>query len=342
MAFVITLVAPDALAPQIVADVVGAVGATRTVRLGERAADIYPVAAAGSRAALRQSVADALGGHAVDAIVQPIAHRTKRLVVSDMDSTLVAQEGIDELAALCGAREAVSAITARAMAGELDFSASLRARVALLQGLSFQTVVRLAREAITLSPGAATLIATLRKHGVRTVLVSGGFEAFAAPLAQALGIDAAHANRLETADERLSGGLIGPLVDAEAKRTHLIAHAAQLGATVEAALAIGDGANDLAMLGEAGLGVAYRAKPKVAAAADAAIVHTDLTTVLYAMGIHPDDFAIVSDDTALAALRTPPVAPPDASAADVPGKTRDPSETAAEGLSPSDASVRYG
>ncbi|MEM7694121.1 MAG: phosphoserine phosphatase SerB [Pseudomonadota bacterium] len=282
---VVTLVAPEKLDPDVVAKVVEALEAPRAARLGSRATDIF--VAHDDAAAV---AAAALGGAAIDVIVQPVAGRQKRLLLSDMDSTLIAQECIDELAGVIGAKDEVSAITARAMRGEIDFAGALNARVALLKGTPAGAIDDLLGSVITLSPGAEVMTATLAARGVRTVLVSGGFMAFADAIAARLQMAAAFANRLEVADGVLTGRVVPPILGADAKRERLLAECAALGIAPGEAVALGDGANDLAMIKAAGLGIAYRAKPAVAAAADASIAHTDLTTVLFALGVHEDEF----------------------------------------------------
>ncbi len=287
MNLVVTLIAADALDPALVAPVVKALGAHHAERLSDRATDIY---CDGAPQPARATALACLGPVAVDVIAQPLESRQKRLLVSDMDSTLIGQECIDELAAVHDLKPRVSAITERAMRGELDFAAALTERVTLLAGIPEASISQLLDSVITASPGAATMIATLKAHGVRTVLVSGGFTQFAGPIAKRLGMDAAYANRLLMADGLLTGAVAQPILGADAKRERLLAECADLAITPDAAIALGDGANDLAMIGEAGLGLAYRAKPKVAAAADAEIRHADLTAVLYALGLRADAF----------------------------------------------------
>lgn len=287
MNLVVTLVASDALDPALVAPVVEALGADHAERLSDSATDIY---CEGVPQQARAIAREHLGAAAVDVIAQPVAGRQKRLLVSDMDSTLIAQECIDELAAVHDLKPRVAAITERAMRGELDFAAALTERVALLADIPEASIGGLLDSVITLSPGAATMVATLKAHGVRTVLVSGGFTQFATPIADRLGMDAAFANRLLIADGVLTGSVAQPILGADAKRERLISECAALGIKPDAAIALGDGANDLAMIGVSGLGLAYRAKPKVAAAADAEIRHADLTAVLYALGIRADAF----------------------------------------------------
>ncbi len=240
---------------------------------------------------LRRTAASALADDAVDIIAQPVEGRRKKLLISDMDSTLIGQECIDELAAVHDLKPRVSAITERAMRGELDFAASLTERVALLKDIPAASIERLLAETITASPGAATMVATLKAQGVRTVLVSGGFKQFAGPIAERLGIDAMYANELLVVDGLLTGRVAEPILGADAKRERLLAECEALGIGPEDAVALGDGANDLAMIGAAGLGLAYRAKPAVAAAADAEIAHADLTAVLYAFGFKAGEFA---------------------------------------------------
>ena len=221
----------------------------------------------------------------VDVVVQRQAGRAKRLLVADMDSTMITVECIDELADYAGIKPEIAAITERAMRGELDFEAALDARVALLRGLPVAAVARCLAERVRPSPGARVLVRTMRARGGRAVLVSGGFTAFAEPVARLIGFDEAVANRLGVAGEVLDGTVARPIVAAPTKEAALRARAAALGLSLDETLAIGDGANDLAMIGAAGLGVAYRAKPVVAAAADARIEHGELTALLYAQGI---------------------------------------------------------
>lgn len=222
----------------------------------------------------------------LDVIVQPVGPaRRKRLLVADMDSTMIAQECIDELADFAGLKAEIAAITERAMQGELDFEAALDARVAALKGLDARAIDRCLAERITLMPGARTLIGTMKALGARTLLISGGFTAFTQPVAARIGFHAQVANLLHIADGRLDGTVARPIVDSAVKRDTLIAERATLGLETADTLAVGDGANDIPMLAEAGLGIAYHAKPRAAAAADAAIRVGDLTTLLSAQGI---------------------------------------------------------
>ncbi|CAA9513739.1 MAG: Phosphoserine phosphatase [uncultured Sphingomonadaceae bacterium] len=239
------------------------------------------VAVAGDRAAARAVLEAALPR--VDAFVQPAEGRAKRLLVADMDSTMITVECIDELADYAGVGRDVAEITESAMRGELDFVAALRARVALLAGLPEAVLGQCLRERVRITPGARALVRTMRERaGARTCLVSGGFTAFAAPVAAEIGFEAHRANVLEIADGRLTGRVLPPVLGAEAKAEALAELAGEL--PREATLAVGDGANDVPMLQAAGFGVAYRAKPRAAEAADAAVRIGDLTALLWAQG----------------------------------------------------------
>ena len=222
---------------------------------------------------------------AVDFVVQPAAARDKKLLVADMDSTMIGQECIDELADYAGARTAVAAITEQAMRGQLDFAAALRERVAVLEGLDAEIIERCRTERVRANPGARTLVATMRARGAATLLVTGGFTAFAEPVAAELGFEHVRANRLAIAGGRLSGNVEGEIVDSGVKRAALVELRDKLGIDPAHTLAVGDGANDRAMIEEAGLGVALRAKPELAAVADARIDHNDLTALLWLQGI---------------------------------------------------------
>ena len=221
----------------------------------------------------------------IDIVVQPEPGREKQLLVADMDSTMITVECIDELADYAGLKPEIAAITEAAMRGELDFAAALDARVALLKGLDAGMIDRCLAERVRLMPGAVTLIRTMRARGARCVLVSGGFTRFADPVAREIGFDRAVANDLLIEDGRLTGAVARPIVGADTKLATLKAEAAALGIGLERTLAVGDGANDLPMIQAAGLGVAYRAKPIVAAAAAARVEHGDLTALLWAQGI---------------------------------------------------------
>jgi phosphoserine phosphatase len=254
----------------------------------ERAADVFPEGH-GPPATLSDRLRAALAPDRVDVIVQPVAGRRKKLLIADMDSTIIREECVDELAACKGLRAHVSAITERAMLGELDFAAALRERVALLEGLGRADVFAL-RDRLTPTPGAQALVATMCAHGAYAALVSGGFTPFTRAVAARLGFDEERANDLEFINDALSGRLVEPVHGPEAKRRALEEICAQRRLSPEAALAVGDGANDLGMIAAAGLGVAFRAGPKVAAAAAARIDHADLTALLYAQGYRTADF----------------------------------------------------
>ncbi len=221
-----------------------------------------------------------------DIVVQPAAApRQKRLMVADMDSTIIGQECIDELADYAGRKAEIAAITEAAMRGELDFESALDARVAALAGLEAKAIEQALAERIRLNPGARTLLATLKAHGCRTVLVSGGFTSFTETVAQRAGFDRQVANHLEIVDARLLGTVRKPIVDSATKRRVLLEEREALGLAADSTLAIGDGANDIPMLEEAGLGIAFHAKPRTAAAADAHLRLSDLSAILWAMGL---------------------------------------------------------
>ena len=229
------------------------------------------------------AVRDRLDDAPVDIAAQTTAGRHRKLLVADMESTIIGQEMLDELAEVAGIGPQVVAITARAMAGELDFTAALQERVGLLAGLPATTLDRVA-ERITLNPGARSLVQTMRANGATTALVSGGFTCFIERVRQACGFEEAHGNRLEVADGALTGTVAEPILGPDAKRETLLALAAREDLSPEAACAVGDGANDLAMIETAGLGVAYRAKPVLRIAARYRIDHGDLTALLYLQG----------------------------------------------------------
>jgi phosphoserine phosphatase len=230
------------------------------------------------------------GWEKVDTIVHIGGPREKRLLVADMDSTMIGQECIDELADYAGVKPQVAAITERAMQGELGFAAALRERVALLAGLDEHVIAQCLAERVRPNPGAATLIATMRARGAMTLLVSGGFTAFADPVAALLGFERVAANVLEIVAGRLTGNVVGRIVDGDYKARALIAARGALCLAADDTLAIGDGANDRAMVEAAGLGIAYRAKPALAAVADARLDHHPLDALLWALGIPTADW----------------------------------------------------
>jgi phosphoserine phosphatase len=232
-------------------------------------------------AAVARVALEALDG---DVVVQPMRGRAKRLLVADMDSTMITIECIDELADYAGIKAEIAAVTEAAMRGELDFGEALDARVALLKDLDAAAIDRCREERVRIMPGAIALIRTMKAHGARSVLVSGGFTVFAEPVAAEIGFDVAIANRLGILDGRLDGLVVRPIVDAATKLTTIEAERAALGLSVAETMAVGDGANDIPMIQAAGLGVAYHAKPKTAAAAAARIDRGDLTALLWAQG----------------------------------------------------------
>ena len=240
---------------------------------------------------LTEHVRAALAPAPVDVLLQPTSGRRKRLFLADMDSTMIGQECIDELADYVGVKPQVAAITERAMRGEIEFAAALRERVALLKGLPASVTDKVIAERIRLTPGARTLVATLRKNGVYTCLVTGGFTLFTERVAAMIGFHENRANTLVVdAGGRLTGEVMEPIFGREAKLATLIELRARLGIAPDATLVAGDGANDIAMIQAAGVGVAYRAKPNVVRAAAARVDHGDLTALLYAQGYRREEF----------------------------------------------------
>ncbi len=285
-ALIITLVAEGALSPGDVSaasDVVRGIGAEVVAQSWLEAGDAFDILARGDAPAVRAALEDALP--TVDVVVQSGASpRRKRLIVADMDSTMITCECIDELADYAGVKAEVAAVTEAAMRGELDFAGALKARVALLKGLPVATLADCLRDRVRLNPGARALVQTMAAHGARSLLVSGGFMDFAVPVAQQIGFARAIANRLDRNGDTLAGTVADPIVDAAAKRALLEAD----GTVLQAVVAVGDGANDIPMITAAmaggGLGIAYHAKPKAAAAAQAHVRHGDLTVLLRAQG----------------------------------------------------------
>jgi phosphoserine phosphatase len=227
----------------------------------------------------------------IDLCVQPSANRRKRLLIADMDSTMIQQECIDELADEAGVGAHVASITARAMNGELDFEAALRERVGLLAGLPEATIAQVIRDRITLMPGGPALLATMRANKAHAALVSGGFTAFTARIAETLGFHEHRANTLLIEDGQLTGQVADPILGKQAKLDALREITARLGLTPDDAIAVGDGANDLAMLAHAGAGVALHAKPSVAAQCSLRVNHGDLTALLFLQGYSREAFA---------------------------------------------------
>lgn len=217
--------------------------------------------------------------------------RRKKLLIADMDSTMITVECIDELADFVGLKDKVSHITEAAMRGELNFEAALRERVALLKGLNGNDLQTCFDERISLMSGAKSLVRTMRQNGAFTALVSGGFTFFTRRVADIIGFDDNRANRLEMENNQLTGKVIEPICGAATKREALLEYCTQQAINISDALAVGDGANDIPMINAAGLGVAYHAKPKTAAAAKAAVNYGDLTTLLFYQGYHEEEFA---------------------------------------------------
>jgi len=243
----------------------------------------------GDAPALEAALRARLGEAPIDVALQPVAGRRKALLVADMESTIVTREMLDELGALAGCGERIAAITARSMRGEVDFAQSLRERVALLTGQPAELLDR-AMPLLELTAGARTLIRTLRAHGVYTALVSGGFDCFTGPVRAACGFDEDRANRLRIEAGRLTGRVAEPILDREGKLRTLRELAAARGLSLAATAAVGDGANDIPMLAAAGLGVAFRGKAAVRAAARVRLDHADLTGLLYLQGYRATEF----------------------------------------------------
>jgi len=236
-----------------------------------------------------EAARELVAGKPIDVAQVALAHRRKRLLIADMDSTMIEQECIDELAAAVGIKAEVAAITARAMNGELDFAQALRTRVKLLKGLPRSRIEEIRREQITLAPGGRALVQTMKTHGAFTSLVSGGFTFFADYISKRIGFDEAMANILEFDGDVLTGTVADPILGKEAKLSRLLTLAAFHDIPLAATLAVGDGANDLEMIKAAGLGVALHAKPVVAAQAAVRIDHGDLTALLYLQGYDEDE-----------------------------------------------------
>jgi phosphoserine phosphatase len=276
-----TLIAAGRLDERLLEAALGRVAGARVAQWVEPGSAVDLAASAGAgelRAAFE-------GWEGVDIIPLGPGAREKRLLVADMDSTMIGQECIDELADYAGIKPHIAAITERAMQGELDFAAALRERVALLGGLEESAIARCLAERIRPNPGATTLVGTMRARGAMTLLVSGGFTAFAGPVAAVLGFERVEANVLEASEGRLSGRVSGRIVDAAHKARALAETRDALGLAATDTLAIGDGANDRTMIEAAGLGIAYRAKPALAAVADARLDHHGLDALLWAQGI---------------------------------------------------------
>ncbi len=268
-----------------------AAGASAVRWLAEGIACDLDLPETASSAEIADSLRASLGSEPVDVIVQPAAGRRKKILLADMDSTMIDQECIDELADEVGLKEHVAAITARSMNGEIAFEPALRERVALLKGLDVAVVDRIVANRLTLASGGRTLVQTMRRDGAHTALVSGGFDIFTSRVAAMLGFHENRANRLAEAGGFLAGEVIEPILGRAAKAEALLEISTRLGRTPADALAVGDGANDLDMLRLAGTGVALHAKPSVAAAAQIRIDHADLTALLYIQGYSIEEFS---------------------------------------------------
>ena len=284
--FVATLIAAGKLTDEVVREAIDRldatghdVGAPHWLDEGDAADIVFHGSLVSARAEL------ALMDHgSLDTIVQPQGDRTKKLIIADMDSTMITVECIDELADYAGLKPEIAAITERAMRGELDFRAALIERVGLLAGMPEATLVECRMERVKLTRGARTLVQTMKAHGAWSVLVSGGFMPFAGPVGEAIGFDKVLANELEIIGGKLTGRVIEPIVDSAAKLETLKAEAAKHGLPLADTLAVGDGANDIPMITAAGLGVGYYPHPAAGEAAAAVVRHHDLTALLWAQG----------------------------------------------------------
>ncbi|EEZ12190.1 phosphoserine phosphatase SerB [Brucella melitensis bv. 3 str. Ether] len=279
-----------ALAPSLGIKASAAVNATGLYWLADDIACDIPLPLGMEASEADASLRATLDGAPIDVVVQEQERRRKKILIADMDSTMIGQECIDELAEEAGLRDHVAAITARAMNGEIAFEPALRERVALLKGLPLSVIDKVISTRITLTPGGPQLVRTMRKHGAYTALVSGGFTSFTRRIAEMIGFNEERANRLIDDGTRLTGTVAEPILGREAKVEKLVEIAERLGLTPEDAIAVGDGANDLGMIQLAGTGVALHAKPAVAAQAKMRIDHGDLTALLYIQGYRKADF----------------------------------------------------
>ncbi|MBW9055322.1 phosphoserine phosphatase SerB [Rhizobium mesosinicum] len=296
MALVATLVANPSnpvLSPEIAERAAGAVKASGLYWLADGIACDIVLADGTNGQAAEANLLAVIADAPIDLVIQEQETRRKKLLIADMDSTMIGQECIDELAAELGLKEKVAAITARAMNGEIAFEPALRERVALLKGLPISVVDEVIAKRITLTPGGLELIATMKSKGYYTALVSGGFTVFTNRIAATLGFDENRANLLLEEDGLLSGHVAEPILGKQAKVDALNDIAARLGISPQDAIAVGDGANDLGMLHLAGSGVALHAKPAIAAEAEMQINHGDLTALLYIQGYRKTDFVTV-------------------------------------------------
>jgi len=276
-----TLIAAGRLDERLLAAALGRLSGARLLRWVDRG-NAVDIEAEVDRAAVRAAFE---GWEGLDVVAHPPGPREKQLLVADMDSTMIGQECIDELADYAGLKAEVAAITERAMQGELDFASALSERVALLAGLDEAIIHQCLAERIRPNPGALTLVRTMRARGAETILVSGGFTAFVAPIAEQIGFNRFEANVLGIRDGKLTGTTEGRVVDSRVKHDVLVDARNRLSLAADATMAIGDGANDIPMVEEAGLGIAYRAKPALAAVADARLDYHGLDALLWAQGI---------------------------------------------------------
>lgn len=293
MAFVATLIANPSnpvLVPALGEQAAAAVNASGLYWLADGIACDIALPDSTDPAQAEQTLRDLLSGQQVDVAVQVAETRRKKFLIADMDSTMIGQECIDELAAEVGLKDKVAAITARAMNGEIAFEPALRERVALLKGLSSSVVGEVIEKRITLTPGGLELIATMKAKGYYTALVSGGFTVFTSPIGKRLGFHEDRANILIETDGKLVGEVAEPILGKQAKVDALIDITTRLGISPEDTIAVGDGANDLGMLQLAGSGVALHAKPVVSAQAKLRLDHADLTGLLYLQGYRKTDF----------------------------------------------------
>ena len=284
--FVATLIAAGKLTGEVVREAIDRldatehdVGAPHWLDEGDAADIVFHGSLVSARAELAK-----MDHGALDVVVQPLGDRTKKLIIADMDSTMITVDCIDELADYAGLKPQIAAITERAMRGELDFRAALTERVGLLGGMAESVLAECRMERVRLTRGARTLVQTMKAHGAHSVLISGGFTAFARPVGEAIGFDKVIANELEIANGKLTGRVLEPIVDASTKLETLKAEAAAHGLPLAETLAVGDGANDIPMITAAGLGVGYYPHPAAGEAAAAVIRHHDLTALLWAQG----------------------------------------------------------